>query len=26
LHFWREGSGMVSHIQPIGDFPWIPIR
>jgi Icc protein len=26
LHFWREGSGMISHTQPIGDFPWIATR
>jgi 3',5'-cyclic-AMP phosphodiesterase len=26
LHLWREGVGMVSHIQPIGDYPWIATR
>jgi 3',5'-cyclic-AMP phosphodiesterase len=26
LHFWRDGAGMVSHIQPIGDYPWISTR
>ena len=24
--YWREGAGMVSHIQPIGDYPWIATR
>jgi 3',5'-cyclic AMP phosphodiesterase CpdA len=26
LHLWRDGVGMVSHIQPIGDYPWIAAR
>jgi Icc protein len=25
-HFWREGTGIVSHIQPVGDYPWIATR